>query len=228
MDLHGRRIALRAMKAWRAAGKRLKQKVPVDVRWTRVVLLRPGGRARVTRVSAEPVWGLPFLGGSEDGASIFHEPGSTEGKRLPKDAADPVHGRKIRAAPGIVHEATPEVHLIRVGDRVLLGDAGRAERRDGPPPRGGRGRRTCRPGVKEPVVIGLANDYMGYLTTPEEYEMQHYEGGHTVFGIYTSILAKNSFVDAHARDEDGAARSAARRAGRRWEHRPGRALRRRR
>jgi neutral ceramidase len=24
---------------------------------------------------------------------------------------------------------------------------------------------------------------MGYITTPEEYDLQHYEGGHTLFGI---------------------------------------------
>src|SRR6185503_18724325 len=49
-------------------------------------------------------------------------------------------------------------------------------------------------GVKEPVVVGLANDYMGYLTTPEEYQMQHYEGGHTVFGLWTSLLVRDSLV----------------------------------
>ena len=43
-------------------------------------------------------------------------------------------------------------------------------------------------------MIGLANNYMGYLTTPEEYEMQHYEGGHTVFGIYTSFVVRDSLV----------------------------------
>jgi hypothetical protein len=49
-------------------------------------------------------------------------------------------------------------------------------------------------GVTDPVVVGLANGYMGYLTTPEEYQMQHYEGGHTVYGIYTSLLVRNSLV----------------------------------
>ena len=49
-------------------------------------------------VDDKPVWGLPFLGGSEDGASIFHEPAATEGKRTSVD--DPVQGYKIPAAPG--------------------------------------------------------------------------------------------------------------------------------
>lgn len=30
--------------------------------------------------------------------------------------------------------------------------------------------------------LGLAGDYAGYLTTPEEYELQNYEGGHTIYG----------------------------------------------
>lgn len=32
------------------------------------------------------------------------------------------------------------------------------------------------------LIAGYANDYAGYLTTPEEYEQQAYEGGHTMFG----------------------------------------------
>ncbi len=29
------------------------------------------------------------------------------------------------------------------------------------------------------------NDYMGYVTTHQEYEQQAYEGGHTIFGRWT-------------------------------------------
>ncbi|MDD5712408.1 MAG: neutral/alkaline non-lysosomal ceramidase N-terminal domain-containing protein [Smithellaceae bacterium] len=31
-------------------------------------------------------------------------------------------------------------------------------------------------------VISCANGYFGYVTTPEEYSRQHYEGGHTLYG----------------------------------------------
>lgn len=37
-------------------------------------------------------------------------------------------------------------------------------------------------GLDDVVVQGYANDYAGYLTTPEEYDAQRYEGGHTMFG----------------------------------------------
>ena len=192
MDLHGRRIALQAERAWRAAGRRLGRRVDVGVRWTRSCYcgqeVEPG-----RRVSDSPFWGASFFGGSEDGASIFHEAGSTEGRRLPEEAAHPVHGRKIIAAPGLVHESTPEVHVIRVGDRLLLGTPGEPSVE-----MGRRFEEAVRPqlprGVKEPLVVGLANDYMGYLTTPEEYDMQHYEGGHTVFGLWTSLLVRDSLV----------------------------------
>ena len=92
-----------------------------------------------------------------------------------------------------MHEAVPEVQVVRVGDRLLLGAPGEPSVE-----MGRRFEEAVRPqlpaGVREPVVVGLANDYMGYLTTPEEYQMQHYEGGHTVFGLWTSLLIRDSLV----------------------------------
>jgi neutral ceramidase len=35
------------------------------------------------------------------------------------------------------------------------------------------------------VVISCANGYFGYVTTPEEYSIQRYEGGHTLYGPQT-------------------------------------------
>jgi neutral ceramidase len=196
MDLHGRRIARQARRAWKSAGRNLDDAPPIDVRWTRACYcgqeVEPG-----RRVDSEPVWGLPFLGGSEDGASIFHEPLATEGRRLPAELADPVQGRKIRAAPSralAVHETNPEFHAIRIGDRMLLGAPGE--------PSVEMGRRFSRAvepvlpeGVTDSFSVGLSNDYMGYFVTPEEYEMQHYEGGHTVYGTWTSLLAQSSFTE---------------------------------
>ncbi|MCS7086123.1 MAG: neutral/alkaline non-lysosomal ceramidase N-terminal domain-containing protein, partial [Bacteroidia bacterium] len=40
-------------------------------------------------------------------------------------------------------------------------------------------------GVERTVVAGYANAYAGYITTAEEYEVQRYEGGHTLFGKWT-------------------------------------------
>ncbi len=40
-------------------------------------------------------------------------------------------------------------------------------------------------GVEEVVVSSVANEYSGYVTTAEEYGLQHYEGGHTIYGPNT-------------------------------------------
>ncbi|WP_299080188.1 neutral/alkaline non-lysosomal ceramidase N-terminal domain-containing protein [uncultured Paraglaciecola sp.] len=41
------------------------------------------------------------------------------------------------------------------------------------------------PWVEHIVIAGYSNGYGGYITTPEEYETQQYEGGHTVHGKWT-------------------------------------------
>ncbi len=38
------------------------------------------------------------------------------------------------------------------------------------------------------AISGLANEYQGYFTTPEEYAWQAYEGGQTNFGTYSGNL----------------------------------------
>jgi len=40
-------------------------------------------------------------------------------------------------------------------------------------------------GVTTAIIAGLANTYSGYLTTQEEFSMQHYEGASTEFGQFT-------------------------------------------
>ena len=39
--------------------------------------------------------------------------------------------------------------------------------------------------TQQVVIAGLSNSYAGYVTTPEEYTQQNYEGGFTVFGQWT-------------------------------------------
>jgi neutral ceramidase len=40
-------------------------------------------------------------------------------------------------------------------------------------------------GMPDVLICTYANDYMGYVTTNEEYQAQCYEGGHTIFGQWT-------------------------------------------
>ena len=41
------------------------------------------------------------------------------------------------------------------------------------------------PWAKHIIISGYANGYAGYVTTPEEYETQQYEGGHTLHGKWS-------------------------------------------
>src|SRR5699024_12209806 len=74
-------------------------------------------------------------------------------------------------------------HIVRLGDITLRCAPGEF------PPRAGR--RLLHP-IAQPfglesqyIMCTYCNDYMGYVTTFEEYQEQDYEGGHTVYGQWT-------------------------------------------
>ena len=48
-------------------------------------------------------------------------------------------------------------------------------------------------GVTDVLVMTYCNDYMGYVTTHQEYEQQAYEGGHTIFGRWTLAAFQTQF-----------------------------------
>lgn len=45
------------------------------------------------------------------------------------------------------------------------------------------------------ALVGLAHDYAQYLTTPEEYEAQHYEGASTIYGPSSLTVLVAHFVE---------------------------------
>lgn len=65
-------------------------------------------------------------------------------------------------------------------------------------------------GVGQTLICTYANDYMGYVTTNEEYQEQCYEGGHTIFGQWTlaafqtrlAILAREMLKPESLRQHD--------------------------
>ncbi len=48
-------------------------------------------------------------------------------------------------------------------------------------------------GIEHIVIAPYSNGYAGYITTPEEYEVQAYEGGHTMFGKYSFLAFQTHF-----------------------------------
>ena len=63
---------------------------------------------------------------------------------------------------------------------------------------------------RQVLICTYANDYMGYVTTNEEYQEQCYEGGHTIFGQWTlaafqtrlTVLAREMLKPAGERQHD--------------------------
>lgn len=53
------------------------------------------------------------------------------------------------------------------------------------------------------VFAGYSNAYAGYVTTPEEYDAQHYEGASTHFGRYTLPAYEQEFAELAAALRDG-------------------------
>jgi len=98
--------------------------------------------------------------------------------------------------PVIADTAVPKavpLAALRLGDRVIATIPGEMTVE--------MGRRVRRAvlaaagsGVSAVVLSGLANEYLQYFTTPEEYERQHYEGGSTLYGYASSDLLKLSLV----------------------------------
>jgi neutral ceramidase len=50
-------------------------------------------------------------------------------------------------------------------------------------------------GVSEIILSPFANAYCGYITTYEEYQVQSYEGGHTVYGEWTLAAFQTKFKE---------------------------------
>jgi neutral ceramidase len=193
-DRIGRRVAAAMRRAWDGADHPSAD-LSLDGAGRRIVYagqeVAPG-----RRVGSRAWFGLPFLGGAENGPSFLYGLG-LEGKRRPRWLAGRVHGRKLVAAPA-PHGTDAEVTVLRVGERLLLSVPGE--------PSVEAGRRMCAaaleaapPGVRDALIVGLAHRYRGYFTTPEEYDQQHYEGGHTVFGRHTSLLIEATHTELAAR-----------------------------
>ncbi|HKP90618.1 MAG TPA: neutral/alkaline non-lysosomal ceramidase N-terminal domain-containing protein [Thermoleophilaceae bacterium] len=203
-DEVGRAEARAMLRAWRRAGRRLRANPPFAQRWTRVCFcgqkVKGGGE-----VANEPSVGFPFLTGSEENRGPLYDETHVnhEGDRLP--IASGPQGRKIQSLgpPEAQFPTAVPLLALRLGDRILASVPGEMTVE--------MGRRTRaavlaagRPlGVRRVVLSGYANEYVHYFTTPEEYEKQHYEGGSTLFGTFSSYLIRDGLANLTARLADG-------------------------
>ena len=189
-DHVGRVEASAFMRAWREAGKAHERDADPGPPLDPDVLVRP--QTAAGPVAERAVFGLPQFTGSEEGRGpLFDVTGVPfEGHDMPggrpagEEDPDPAPGRRPRRGPAHGPADRP------ADDRL---DTRRDDRRDGAPgaPRGRRRRPRLR--HHRAVISGLANEYVDYFTTPQEYDAQHYEGGATVYGRASSVASRRAW-----------------------------------
>jgi hypothetical protein len=188
-DYVGRIEASAMLRAWKQAGRHMSSAPVFDQRWTRICFC--GGEGS----DSKAVTGLPLFTGSEEGRGpgydVTHVP--FEGRTGPERGAQ---GDKIQVTDqtGSVPGAVPIVAL-RIGDRMIVSIPGEMTVEAGKRIRNAVVEATKGAGITRAIISGIANEYIQYLTTPEEYERQHYEGGSTLFGKNESLLLQAADVD---------------------------------
>ena len=191
-DFVGRAEAAAMLEAWEDARPRLSRTPEVDVRWTRICFC--GQTTEGGQVADRPEVGLPFVTGSEEGRGPLYDitPEHFEGARNP--VAIGPQGHKIYP-PGVssVPKVVPLL-AVRVGPRLIASVPGEGTKEVGARIRADVERAVAGSGIERVVISGLANEFVLYFTTPEEYSRQHYEGGNSHFGTYASNLLKEELA----------------------------------
>ncbi|MEX2194159.1 MAG: neutral/alkaline non-lysosomal ceramidase N-terminal domain-containing protein [Thermoleophilaceae bacterium] len=192
-DYVGRIEAAAMLRAWRRAGRSLSREPALDLRWTRACFC--GRETEGGTVAETGRAGLPFFTGSEEERGPLFDITQVpfEGVRSPGEGFDS-QGHKITVPAGEFPPAAP-LMVVRVGDRIIASLPGEATKEVGARVRRAVLDQTGGTGVEKVVIAGLANEFLSYITTPEEYERQHYEGGSTLFGPYTSNFLRDRLVE---------------------------------
>jgi hypothetical protein len=159
-------------------------------------------------LAATPLFGVATVGGGEDARTPLFDLGWKPGVRtLPRDA----QGVKVGAfesallpginltsfiAPSCHYPESFSVSLVSLGGKtpmsfsVLPAELTRTM--------WWRVRKALEgrfPSLGKVVPIGLANDYIAYVTTPEEYGAQGYEGASDIFGPSTGDVLREVSCD---------------------------------
>ncbi|MEX1366620.1 MAG: neutral/alkaline non-lysosomal ceramidase N-terminal domain-containing protein, partial [Nannocystaceae bacterium] len=134
------------------------------------------------------------LGGAEDGRTRLYDLGWREGKRRARPRRNgqghkrpalpwPLSG--LAPPPGSTPKAVP-LSVVRLGDLPLVTVPAEATTVLGM--RIGEQVADALPGHPEVLRVGLAGGYLSYLTTPQEYALQHYEGASMLYGEQAGTL----------------------------------------
>ena len=142
-----------------------------------------------------PLFGAPVMAGSEEARSSWFPHWAREGMT---GGDTPGHGPKLIAGGefgqrvlhdvyGLRYAQEAPLQLVRVAGLTLVClpvEPTTAFARDVR----ARVAHAVHAPIDDVVVVGLANEYLGYCTTMAEYLAQHYEGASTVYGPYEGLF----------------------------------------
>ncbi|MDQ6747688.1 MAG: neutral/alkaline non-lysosomal ceramidase N-terminal domain-containing protein [Candidatus Dormibacteraeota bacterium] len=224
MENGGMRQAPEALRVWQSLGGRMSSKVTLDARFDFVCMCSqevpddpfdPYSHAPYVPANDDPAYNRVSTNGVLGGGGISDAPGQAGDaiKALPGPLAGilggpcdnpvncfsrtvvPAHHleRPTLTASAGVTPYNARVQVIRINDLALAGMPGE--------PTIEMGRRIERSIVKaapaifkNAITVGLANDYISYFPTIQEYEAYHYEGSFSLFGQQTGNVLKARLV----------------------------------
>jgi neutral ceramidase len=184
-DYVGRIEGSAMVRAWERAGRAMQRKPLLDSRWTRVCFC--GQEVEGGRVDDHSEVGMPFLTGSEEERGPLYDVTGVpfEDRRSAVDRGP--QGHKNGGPLGEVPNRVPLL-AVRVGRRLIASVPGEGTKEVGARIRAAVSTAITGAGVERVAIAGIANEFVLYFTTPEEYERQHYEGGNTHFGVWSANL----------------------------------------
>lgn len=158
----GRREGKAMFKAWRKAGRKLSQRPIVDLRWTRTCFC--GQQTSDGRVADEPLAGVPFLTGSEEGRGpLFDLTGQPfEGRRAAIEGFES-QGHKIGIVGATTKDSYPSavpLFVVRVAERLIVTMPGEATVEVGRRARAAVLEAARGTGVRGVTVSGLTNEFI--------------------------------------------------------------------
>ena len=195
-DFVGQAEAAAMLTAWRAAGKNLTNTPTLATRFVRACFCGAGTSGGP--VAGMAASGLPLFTGSEEGRGPLYDITHTsfEGRSNPARDADAAQGHKLvvtRDVGGSTPTTVP-LTVAQIGDRLVATIPGEMTVEMGRRVRSVLARAGAAYGIKGVQLSGLANEYLSYFTTPEEYDAQHYEGGSTMYGRETSVFVQDQLL----------------------------------
>ncbi len=174
---------------------------------------------------AAPATGASQLAGSEGDWTFFRDAGFHEGMTEddPKHMidghgpkrhllADDIESKVVQGLLPLITEhilqppTSPPVGVYRVGSVVLATLPGEFTTM--------AGRLIAEaikdevPGTRQVLMVGLANEYLSYFVTEQEYALQHYEGASTIYGprafdrVRSALVELASLLDNDARRKE--------------------------